>query len=110
METMATMQTISMLNFNRAPAAAAPVKGQALHPLTFLPFHLLSHHLVARVFPNKAVTYPLHLAFALTQYVIEHYIEEVPTLASFNGALVAFAVVGITPYYYYRAWKYTKSS
>jgi len=110
MEAMAAMQsTAFLLNFKHS--APAPVaEPAALHPLTYLPFHLLSHHLVARVFPNKAITYPAHLAFALTQYVIEHFIEEVPTLAAANGALVAAAIFLITPYYYYRAFKHTRSS
>merc|ERR1719271_2233771 len=69
-------------------APEAIVTQTALHPLTFLPFHLISHHLTARVFPNKRVTYPAHLAFTLVQFTIEHYSAEFPSVASFGPALV----------------------
>merc|ERR1719473_414453 len=87
-------------------APEAVVTQTALHPLTFLPFHLISHHLTARVFPNKRVTYPAHLAFTLVQYAIEHYSAEFPSVASFGPALVGVALA-LTPYVYYRALKTT---
>merc|ERR1719408_70557 len=86
----------------KAPEVVAP----ALHPLTFLPFHLASHHLTARVLPNKRWTYPAHLAFTLVQYTIEHYSAEFPTVASFGPALVGIGFA-LTPYTYYCAFKKT---
>merc|ERR1719271_1929402 len=87
-------------------APEAIVTQTALHPLTFLPFHLISHHLTARVFPNKKVTYPAHLVFTLVQYTIEHYSAEFPSVASFGPALVGIALA-LAPYTYYRAFKTT---
>ena len=103
MSALSTMIAMTMSFTNKvAPSIAAPA---ALHPLTYLPFHLASHHMVARTFPHKHVTYPLHLAFTLVQYAVEHYIEEVATLAALNKAFVAVAVGVVTPYTYYRAFK-----
>merc|ERR1719482_1511079 len=82
------------------------VEPAALHPLTYLPFHLAGHHLTARVFPNKKVTYPAHLAFTLVRYTIEHYSAEFPSVASFGPALVGVALA-LTPYVYSRALKTT---
>jgi len=87
-------------------APEAIVTQTALHPLTFLPFHLISHHLTARVFPNKRVTYPAHLAFTLVQYTIEHYSAEFPSVASFGPALVLVAL-SVAPLTYYYAFKRT---
>lgn len=63
-----------------------------LGPLVFLPFHLFQHHLIARCYPAKSVTYPLHLAFTVLQYLVEHFSAEFPTIASLNGLLVAIAL------------------
>jgi len=100
----ATMSFAKKFTPSSVSSAATPA---ALHPLIYLPFHLASHHMVARTFPHKHITYPLHLAFTLVQYAIEHYIEDVTTLAAFNGAFVAVAVGLVTPYTYYRAFKLT---
>merc|ERR1719152_79192 len=82
-------------------AHAVVIEPAALHPLTYLPFHL-----TARVFPNKKITYPAHLAFTLVQFAIEHYSAEFPSVAAFGPALVAVAL-GLAPYTYYRALKTT---
>jgi len=86
--------------------APTVVESTALHPLTYLPFHLVGHHLTARTFPNKRVTYPLHLLFSLAQYATEHYSAEFPSVASFGPALVGIALA-TAPYFYYRAFKTT---
>jgi len=83
-----------------APATAA------LHPLIFLPFHLISHHLTARTFANKKYTYPAHLALTLAQYTAEHFSAEFPTLAEYGAMLVPIAL-SLVPYYYWRAFKNT---
>lgn len=108
MSTLITITTATMTFFKKTvPSVASATVPNALHPLTYLPFHLASHHMVARTLPHKHVTYPLHLAFTLVQYAVEHYIEEVPTLAAFNGAFVGIAVGLVTPFTYYRAFKLT---
>lgn len=66
----------------------------------------MSHHLTARTFPNKRFTYPLHLAFTIVQYLIEHFSAEFPSVASSGPALVGIAL-SIAPYTYYRAFKTT---
>ena len=78
----------------------------ALHPLVYLPFHLAGHHMTARAFSHKPVTYPLHLAFSLMQFTVEHFSAEFPTLASANGALVAITV-SLVPVFYYCAYHKT---
>lgn len=64
----------------------------ALHPLVFLPFHLVGTHLTARVFPKKAITYPALHAFFLLQYAVEHFSAELPTLAAMGPLLVLIAL------------------
>jgi len=72
-----------------------------VHPLVFLPFHLASHHLTARMFSAKSITYPLHLAFTLTQYSIEHFTSSLPkSVTALNGPLVGVAVLMIPAVYY----------
>jgi len=88
-------------------AAMAPPTMDALHPLVYLPFHLAGHHMIARTFGNKKIMYPAHLVFAVTQYLVEHYSAEFPSIASLNGALVAIAIFVTTPLFYYNAYKKT---
>merc|ERR1711918_4625 len=76
----------------------------ALHPLVYLPFHLASNHLSARIFPNRQFTYPALVAFTLLQYGVEHFGAELPTLASYNEVLVPIAIA-IGPLSYYFAHK-----
>lgn len=78
----------------------------ALGPLFFLPFHLVHHHLVARTFPNKPITYPLHLVFAILQYCVEHFSAELPSIAAYNQLLVGIAI-GLGPVFYYLAYHRT---
>ena len=78
----------------------------ALHPLTFLPFHLANHHMLARTLPYRRITYPLHLIFSITQYLVEHFSAEFPTIASMNAPLVSIAI-SLAPYFYYRSYKTT---
>lgn len=92
--------------FVRKAPAAAIIEASALHPLTYLPFHLAAHHLTARVFPNKKLTYPAHLLFTIAQYTTEHYSIEFPSVAAFGPALVV-AAFALLPYTYYRAFKTT---
>jgi len=90
----------------KAPAVADAAP-QALHPLTYLPFHLVGHHLTARLFPYKRITYPAHLIFAVSQYCVEHYSAEFPSVAALGPALVGIAL-SMAPYIYYRAFKTTE--
>jgi len=82
------------------------VASTAIHPLVFLPFHLVSHHLTARTFANKKWTYPAHLALTLMQYMAEHFSAEFPSLAEYGALLVPLAL-SLVPYYYYRSLKHT---
>merc|ERR1719238_1071806 len=88
-------------------ATPAIIEAPALHPLVFLPFHLIGHHLTARLLPNRRVTYPLHFIFAMTQYCVEHFSAELPSVAAFGPLLVAITL-GMAPYIYYRALKATE--
>jgi len=90
----------------KAVAETPAMTATAVHPLVFLPFHLAGHHLTARVFPKKAVTYPAHLALTIVQYLSEHYSAELPELAQYGAVLVPI-VLSLVPYYYYRAFKHT---
>ena len=92
----------------RAPKIVVE-KAAALHPLTYLPFHLIGGHLTARLLPNKRFTYPAQMAFAVTQYAVEHFSAELPSVAAFGPALVAIAL-SQAPYIYYRAFKLTAGS
>lgn len=85
------------------------VEPAALSPLVFLPFHLASHHMTARVFPHKHITYPLNLAFTLVQFAVEHYTSSVPSLAALNAALVNVALL-VAVYHYRTAFKQTVAS
>lgn len=78
-----------------------------IHPIVFLPFHLVSNHLNARCFDAKQVTYPALLLFTLVQFGAEHFTEELPMLASLNAPLV---LVGLTTLMctYYKAYKKTE--
>lgn len=78
----------------------------ALHPLTYLPFHLASHHLTARNFSAKKFTYPAHLLFTLVQYAIEHFSAEFPSVAALGAILVPIAI-SMAPITYYCAYKKT---
>jgi hypothetical protein len=94
----------------KAEATVAEVAtSKAIHPLVFLPFHLASHHLTARTFANKRVSYPAHLALTLTQYTAEHFSAEFPSLAEY-GALLVPVALSLVPYYYYRSFKHTTGS
>lgn len=88
-------------------AAPAIVEAPALHPLVFLPFHLVGHHLTARLLPNRRITYPLHLAFSMTQYCVEHFSRELPSVAAF-GPLLVLLTISMGPYSYYRGFKLTE--
>jgi len=88
-------------------AAPAIVEAPALHPLIYLPFHLVGHHLTARLLPNRRVTYPMHLAFSLTQYCVEHFSGELPSVAAF-GPLLVLLTLSMAPYSYYRAFNLTE--
>lgn len=81
----------------------------ALHPLVFLPFHLASNHLSARVFPAKSITYPALLAFNLLQYSVEHFSGELPTLAAMGPVLVLITLA-LGPLSMYYAYKRTLGS
>jgi hypothetical protein len=87
-------------------ATVTEIRSDALNPLVYLPFHLLGHHLTARLLPHKRVTYPAHLVFTLLQYIVEHYTAEFPSIAAMGPALVALALA-MAPYIYYRAFKTT---
>lgn len=78
----------------------------ALHPLVYLPFHMAGHHMTARCFSHKKVTYPLHFIFSLVQYMVEHFSAEFPTIAALNGALVAITI-SMAPVFYYCAYHKT---
>merc|ERR1719240_1115062 len=75
-------------------------------PLVFLPFHLAGHHLTARAFDHKRVTYPAHLLLTLVQFVLEHYTAHVPALAPLSAPLTMIAI-GLAPYFFNRALKKT---
>jgi len=93
--------------FKQQATHAVVSEAAALHPLTYLPFHLIGHHLTARLFPSRSITYPLHLVFALAQYAVEHYNEEFPSVAAMSPLLVAIGL-SLAPYSYYRALKVTE--
>jgi len=93
----------------KAPAKAVVNHAAALSPLTYLPFHLLGHHLTARVLPHKKYTYPAHLLFSVTQYCVEHFSGELPSVAAI-GPILVVATISMAPYSYHRAFKHTEGS
>lgn len=93
----------------RAPKVVVETSPAALSPLTYLPFHLVGAHLTARMLPHKHITYPVQMAFGVTQFVVEHYSAEVPSVAAFGPLLVGLLLLQ-APYVYYRAFKYTEGT
>lgn len=78
-----------------------------IHPIIFLPFHLLSNHLNARCLDAKHITYPALVMFTLVQFGAEHFTAELPMLASLNAPLVPIAILTLV-YTYYKAYKKTE--
>jgi len=78
-----------------------------IHPLVFLPFHLATHHIVARTFKHaKPITYSLHLLLTLLQYGAEHFTEELPKLGELTAVLTPIAL-SVVPYFFYCCYKRT---
>jgi len=78
-----------------------------IHPLVYLPFHVLSNHLSARCLDAKHITYPALLLFTLVQFGAEHFTAELPMLASLNAPLVPVGLSTLM-YTYYKAYKKTE--
>ena len=81
----------------------------ALHPLTYLPFHLIGAHLTARLMPKRHISYPAQFAFGIGQYAVEHYSAEFPSVAAM-GPLLVLVALSQAPYVYYRAFKLTEGT